>query len=175
MPSLINNYRTVRSASFPDIEHPPLGDPSGLQMLYSSVGGVQECLRDIVAFWDHHIASLVLLIKEETNYPSPGDESRTAFQLWTHYQVTLLQSSNSISASADALTITPHGSPIGRSNTLPTTRAEKTQHQDSVRNSESMPQPFRLKNLTIRVVEPFQNFGRYIMAKIVRNEPRFAT
>ena len=157
------------------MEQLPLGDQSALQMLYSSIGGVQECLRDIVAFWDYHIASLVLLIKGETNYPSPGDEAKAIFQLWMDYQVALLQSSNSISASADALTITPRGSPIGRSNTLPTTLAEKTQHRASFRNSdESMSQPFRLKNLTIKIVEPFQNFGKYIMAKMVGNEPRFA-
>jgi hypothetical protein len=125
----------------------------------------------MIAFCNYHIASLTLLLEGQTSHPSP-EEAEAIFRLWTDYQATLLQSSNAISASADALTVNPRAPPRRR-HTFPMTRDE-TQNSD---RSEGVSQPFvySLKNLTVKIVKPLRNLGRYIRTKLVRNEPSACT
>jgi len=82
--------------------------------LFSAFDAVQSSLRDIQAFWEHHVGFLSLLVNRQTNFPAPGEEAKATFELWTRCQTALLQSSSSISESADAMSVEPVATPLTR-------------------------------------------------------------
>jgi len=82
--------------------------------LFSAFDAVQTSLRDIQAFWEHHVGFLSLLVNRQTNFPVPGEEAKATFELWTRCQTALLQSSSSISESADAMSVEPVATPLTR-------------------------------------------------------------
>jgi len=79
--------------------------------LFSAFDAVQSSLRDIQAFWDHHVS---FLSNQQTNFPAPGEEARVTFEFWTRCQTALLQSSSSILESADAMSVEPVATPLTR-------------------------------------------------------------
>ncbi|CAA7263973.1 unnamed protein product [Cyclocybe aegerita] len=80
-------------------------DPVGA--FYNSLEDVHSSLQDILGFWDHHVSYLVLLVNRQTNFPTPGEETKAVVKLWVSYQAALLQASSSISESADAMSVDP--------------------------------------------------------------------
>lgn len=75
--------------------------------LFSALDDVKSSLRDILAFWDNHTTFLTLVVNRQSNFPSPGDETKSTVEIWIRYQAALLQASSSISQSADAMTVDP--------------------------------------------------------------------
>ncbi|KAH9476581.1 hypothetical protein JR316_0010493 [Psilocybe cubensis] len=96
--------------------------------LFSALEDVRSSLWDILAFWENHAAFLTLIVNRQSNFPSPGDETKATVEIWIKYQAALLQASSSIAQSADAMTIDPAivqtNGKTRRRNTYPQARAD---------------------------------------------------
>jgi hypothetical protein len=76
-------------------------------VLYDALDSIQSALKDVLTFWETHVAFLKLLVNRQSNFPLPGDETKVTVELWTAYQNAILRSSSSISESIDALDVDP--------------------------------------------------------------------
>ncbi|KAF8890824.1 hypothetical protein CPB84DRAFT_1784617 [Gymnopilus junonius] len=97
--------------------------------LFSVLEDLQSSLRDLHAFWDNHTSFLTLVVNRQTNFPSPGEETKATVELWVRYQAAILQASSSISQSADAMSVDPSIVSMNgknrRRHTFPATAADK--------------------------------------------------
>ncbi|KAF9555961.1 hypothetical protein CPC08DRAFT_765553 [Agrocybe pediades] len=116
---------------------------SAVTVLFKAVEDVQTSLRNILAFWDNHAAFLTLVVNRQTNFPSPGQETKATVEMWTRYQTALLQCSGSIAQTADAMSVDPsvvvlNGKPHRRQ-TYPYTEAEGRQARQQAEQMNGRP------------------------------------
>jgi hypothetical protein len=84
--------------------------PDGLQSVSASYLNLQDIgtsLRDIVAFWDDHVAYLAAISEKRVELIRPKAETLKSVESWTRYQSVLLAAISSISESSDAVMVDP--------------------------------------------------------------------
>ncbi|KDR78082.1 hypothetical protein GALMADRAFT_1300736 [Galerina marginata CBS 339.88] len=130
-----NGSRPSSVASHDAVPHPE----TTVIALFAALEDIESSLRDLLAFWDNHATFLTLVVNRQSNFPSPGDETKATVELWVRYQAAILQTSSSISQSADAMSVDPSITPLNR-NAMTTRRHTHPSYQ-AAKHPEPTPAP----------------------------------